>query len=167
MVLDLQPLPPNTRMSSATITAKPQGADPGASRRLGSRCLAYFLLTLIAVLAGPLVYVLKPCSSFAPVQVKGTVTTDDIHAIRAELRRAHWREVEYSLTHRGLRSFWDQVSVVRSLSSCTLVSIQAFGNTAVGDYRGRSWKGKKVTIQRVLHKSAGAWSCTAQIHEGF
>ena len=144
-----------TRMSSGTITAKHQGADAGASRRLGSRCWAYFVLTLMAVLAGSLAYVLMPSSS-AAVQVKGTVTPDDMHAIRAELRGVHWREVGYSLTHLRLKSLWDQVSVVRSLGSCTLVSIQAFGDTAVAGYRGRSWGGKKVIIQRVLHKNAGA-----------
>ena len=156
-----------TRMSSGIITARPQGADAGASRRLSSRCWAYFLLTLIAVLAGPLVYVLKPCSSFARAQVKGTVTPDDIRAIRAELQRALWKDVGRCLIPRHVEPFWDQVSAARSVSSCTLVSIQAFGDTAVGEYRGRSWGGKKVTIQGVLHKSAGAWSCTVQIHEGF
>jgi hypothetical protein len=160
-------------MNNGTITAKPQGAEAGASRRRGSRVWAYFLLLPVVVLTGLLVYVLMRCPAVA-VQVQSTVTPDDMRAIRAELRRAHgreqracWRELGYSLTHLRPKAFWDDVSVMRSLASCTLVSVQAFGDTALADYRGRTWGGKRVTIQRVLHKSGGEWSCTVQAHEGF
>ena len=160
------------RMNSVAITAKPQGAEAGASRRRGSRVWAYFLLLPLVVLAGLLVYVFMRSPTVA-VQVQSTVTPDDMRAIRAEAGRAHrseqrgcWRELGYSLTHLRPKAFWYHVSIMRSLASCRLGTIQAFGDNALVTYRGRDWGGKRVTIEWQLHKSGGEWSCKAVDHEG-
>jgi hypothetical protein len=115
-----------------------------------------FILGLASVVAIGSLLVILPAHS--PFQIRGSMSEQDVQAIRIELRRVRWRAVYGSLSRGHFRVF---VRLASENLKLHLVSVEGDGTQAITECRDRS---NRVRATYEFTKKGGIWSFTTVSH---